>query len=363
MGDRSWFGPHSDARRALSAPGEMGDRGRKASTYSPSGGLEGIASALTSRSERYLSARQQSQFYSNDAVLRHVEKLTRKGKKGLKAVAWADEARARGLTLPAGAPAAAGRVDDGHGAANALVSLGGLGLALGAGSAAGLTIGDRSGKGPLSGMQPVVERLGKQHGVKVQVAPDPDHFNPGTNTVSVRPQSHRSVLAHELGHATPPGSVLTKAMKAGYAPARVASMFLTPALVAGAVAHGYDTSLQTKEEALKDTKRGQAVAAGSALLGAPFLVEEARATANGTKYLNELFGKKEALRGLARLTPAYATYGVAAAGAPALGIYALRRKQKKLEQSIARERKAPEMKKAASALLAWVELQEAKKAG
>ena len=325
---RTWLAIHPDAASGRRAESEEGARGRQAGVYTPSGGL----GSVLSRSEQYLSVRQASQYYDNDAVMTEVRKNVAAGRKSLAAVAWADEARARGLSVPAAAPKAEGHIDAGsHSAASGLVGLGGFGLSLGASAVAGRTISDRSGEGPLKGLEPLVERMKTRHGVTVNVAASvPDHFNPATNTISVQPTSHRSVLAHELGHATPIENRLSKLMMKGYGPGRLASMLLTPTIVAGAIAKGYDTSLQSRDDAIRDTRQGQAIAGGAAALGIPYRYEEARATKNATKYLNELMGRKEAVRGLARLAPAYATYAAAAAGAPLLGIAALQRKRNQL---------------------------------
>ncbi len=327
MAQRNWLLPHRDSEKGLRGSSVEAERGREAATYL----YDSDPVSLLSRRARYLAARQASQKRSDEDLLRV---LQRRSHPALARHALAEEARARGLTLPDHAPETLpGRLSNDGERDAAVAALGALGIGLATKVLTNGTLSAPSGEGPLEGMTPLLERLHREHGTRLQVADVPDHYDPVENVVSVRPTSHRSVLAHELGHATPPKG-LSRLMMKGYGPARLASALLAPALVSGALYYGSDDSLQTEEDALRDISRAQALMGGTAALATPFLWEEARATKNATKYLNELFGRREAMKGLARLMPAYATYLAAGAAAPGLGLAMLASKKRKLKKSI-----------------------------
>lgn len=342
MAGSNWLVPHRDSKKGLRGSSVEAERGRAAARYLYSSD----PASLLSRRARYLSFRQASQKRSDEDLL---NSLRRRRRPSLSRHAMAEEARARGLALPSHAPQTLpGRLSNDGERDAAAAALGALGISLAARELTKGTISAPSGEGPLEGMEPLAQRMRREHGTRIQVADLPDHYDPVENVVSVRPTSHRAVLAHEMGHATPPKG-LSRLMMKGYGPARLASALLTPALVSGALYYGSDDSLQTEEDAIRDASRAQALAGGTAALATPFLWEEARATKNATKYLNELFGSREAMRGLARLMPAYATYLAAGAGAPALGIAMLASKKRKLKKSIENRKGIDDARKARAA--------------
>lgn len=338
---KTWFVEHPDAAKGRKGSSVEARRGRAAAAYVSDGDM----GSLVARSERYLAHRKAAQRYSDDALLARLRKV--QGGAKLRATAFADEARGRGLEVGPEAPSLPGHVrNDGDKAALG-ASLGALAVGLGAGALTNQTISAPSAEGPTEGMGPLVDRMRREHGTQFVLDPSVgDHFNPSTNTVSVRPSSHRAVLAHEIGHATPPKG-LSRLMSRGYGPSRTAAMLLAPALASAAIYHGYDTSLQSDKDAVRDTKRGQAAAAATGGLALPMLWEEARATKNATQEMRKLFGTRKALGGLARLLPAYGTYLAAGAAAPAIGVAMLRRKQRQIEKKMS---KAEAAKKALEGL-------------
>lgn len=156
----------------------------------------------------------------------------------------------------------------------------------------------------------IIDRFKKQLGMKPNVdrkkdiGPLASHFRPDTNQVVVSYYGHPTILAHELGHASNAeqgrqsalGRMLQGATNVSYSPA--------PALSSLVGSAGFR---------MHSPEVGYAGVAGSGILGALQLIEEARASRKAMQMMQELRGRKE-MQDILPLLGGFGTYAAGVGG-------------------------------------------------
>ena len=201
-----------------------------------------------------------------------------------------------------------------------------MALGLGIAGEGALYFTGRSRKGPLTGMEPILDKL-KQTGVEVfSEHGAADHFSPSNNHIWVNSLSHPAVLAHEAGHALGHhGGRLRRGIGKVDDYSRVFAPAVSTALMAAAP-FAMDTSLEEDPEKRKKRLgryRDALIAASASHL--PTLLEEGLASAHGAKLIADTQGVGSGIGAAARLLPAFATYGASAA-IPGLAAYYVHQK-------------------------------------
>jgi hypothetical protein len=148
--------------------------------------------------------------------------------------------------------------------------------------------------------------------------------------VVVAPGKDSAFLGHEFGHISGkslisrPGGMAAYQLSKGLG--NLAGLAAAP-VVAHNVSKAYSAS--TKEEKKKYKRNAALAASTGALIGAPHLIEEARASKRGISAIKQLAGKKEALKALGKVVPAWASYGAVPIGLPVATYVAANKLNKK----------------------------------